>query len=231
MFRSLAVKTVRPAAFAGIRPAARVAVMPKRFYSEAKPAANPEATDAPAAGEAAEAAETPAGSELEKKLAEVTAKYEAKDKECAKFKDAYARAIADFRNLQKTTEREIEKSKAFALQKFAKDLVESVDNFDLALEAVAQEKLEGNSGNKDLIEFYQGIKMVQEVFERTLEKHGLTKMNPIGEEFDANLHEATFQVPQPDKKPGTIFHVQRVGFKLNDRVLRAPKVGVVAESE
>lgn len=204
----------------------RAAMMPKRFYSEAKEAAKPEAADA-----AAEAKDAPAGSELEQKLAEVTAKYEAKDKECAKFKDAYARSVADFRNLQKTTEREIEKAKAFALQKFARDLVESVDNFDLALEAVAQEKLEGNAANKDLIEFYQGIKMVQDVFERTLEKHGLTKMNPLGEEFDANLHEATFQVPQPDKKAGTIFHVQRVGFKLNDRVLRAPKVGVVAGSE
>lgn len=241
MFRSLALKSARPTAFAMMRPAVRMSVRgpmcapAQRFYSEnAKAeatAGEANAAKAEATSGEADAAAAPAATEIEKKLSELQAKYDAKDKECAKLKEGYARQVADFQNLQKTTQREIEKAKAFALQKFAKDLIESVDNFDIAIDAVAQEKLDAGAGNKDLVDFYEGVKMVQDVFERTLAKHGLTKMDPLGEDFDANLHEATFIVPQPDKKSGSIFHVQQVGFKLNDRVLRAPKVGVVADSE
>ena len=71
--------------------------------------------------------------------------------------------------------------------------------------------------------------MTQNVFEKTLEKHGVEKkMFPEGEKFDPNQHEATFEAPQPDKEPGTVLlFVQQAGFLLNDRVLRAAKVGVV----
>jgi molecular chaperone GrpE len=165
--------------------------------------------------------------ELKKRFDELKTKFDAKDKETALLKERYTRSVADFRNLQDTTKREIQKAKDYALQKFAKDLLESVDNFDRALSVVPEDKRDDRERHKELVDLYEGIKMTQDVFERTLSRHGLVKLNPLGEKFDPNVHEATFEVPQPDKEPGTVFHVQQTGFSLHDRVLRAPKVGVV----
>lgn len=188
-----------------------------RFYS-----AKAEGASEEGAAEGAAKEEAP-----EETKSEWQIKFENKDKDCAKFKDAYQRSVADFRNLQNTTQKEVEKQKAFALQKFAKDLIESVDNFDLAVRALPKETLEG--AGKDIQEFYNGITMVQGVLEKTLAKHGIVKVNPIDEKFDPNEHEALFQIPQEGKEPGTIIHVDRTGFKLHDRVLRAPKVGFVKD--
>lgn len=162
--------------------------------------------------------------QLNKEKFEINNKYLKKDKDYAELKDHYLRSVADFRNLQETTKREIQKAKDYALQKFSKDLLESIDNFDHALRAVSKDSVEANNEIKDL---YEGVKMVQTVFEKTLSRHGIVKIEPIGEKFNPNIHEATFEIPQPDKEPGTIFHVQQAGYSLNDRVLRAAKVGVV----
>ena len=125
-------------------------------------------------------------------------------------------------------------AKDFALQRFAKDLIDSVDNLDHALSSVAAppEKLgEGDdSVKKDLKTLYDGLKMTDTVVLQTLSKFGLERFDPMGEKFDPNLHEATFMTPQPDKEDGTVFHTQQKGWMLNGRVLRAAKVGVVKNS-
>ncbi|KAG7818551.1 hypothetical protein KL942_002626 [Ogataea angusta] len=180
--------------------------------------------------EAAEAAQT--GGEksiasLESELASTKEKLLAKDKECAELKDRYVRSVADFRNLQETTKREMQKAKDFALQQFAKDLLESIDNFGHALNAVKEETLKSN---QEVAQLYEGVKMTRDVFEKTLARHGLSKIDPVDEPFDPNRHEATFQAPAEGKEPGTVFHVQQPGFELNGRVLRPAKVGVVREN-
>lgn len=147
-----------------------------------------------------------------------------KDKDLAEMKNHYARAVADFRNLQETTKKEMQKAKDFALQKFAKDLLELLDNFGLALSSVKPETLELDQEVKNL---FEGVSMTRDVFEKTLLKHGIDKIDPMDQEFDPNQHEAVFEVPQPDKKAGTVFHVQQVGYTLNSRVLRPAKVGLV----
>ncbi|AOW03054.1 GrpE-domain-containing protein [Yarrowia lipolytica] len=208
-----------------------------RFYSDkaetkaedpeaAAEAAGPAANAADASASGASAAETktaPTAEEYEALLA----KFEKKDKECAQFKEHYQRAITDFRHLQETTKREIKKAHDFALAKFAKDLLDSVDNFDRALGVVPDEIKNDRENNKEIMNFYDGIKMTQDIFEKTLGKHGMKKLEPVGEVFDPNMHEAVFEAPQPDKEAGTVFFVQQTGFTLNDRILRAAKVGVV----
>lgn len=163
-------------------------------------------------------------SPLEKELAEMKEKFINKEKEAAEMKDRYVRSVADFRNLQETTKREIQKAKDFALQKFAKDLIESIDNFGHALGAVKEESIKTN---EEIAQLYDGVKMTRNVFEKTLNRHGLVKIEPLDEEFDPNKHEATFQAPNPEKKAGTVFFVQQPGYELNGRVLRAAKVGIV----
>ncbi|KAK3345409.1 GrpE-domain-containing protein [Neurospora tetraspora] len=155
---------------------------------------------------------------------------EAKDAEAREWKDKCLRTVADFRNLQERTAREVKQAKDFAIQKFAKDLVESVDNFDRALSVVPEEKLKSEEQSehfKDLVNLYEGLKMTENILLQTLKKHGLERIEPMGEVFNPNEHEATFMAPMPDKEHNVVFHVQQKGFKLNGRVLRPAQVGVV----
>lgn len=144
--------------------------------------------------------------------------------------DKCLRTVADFRNLQDRTQREVKNAREFAITGFAKDLVDSVDNLDRALSMVPQEKLsaeEKSDDVKDLVNLYDGLKMTSDILMNTLKKHGLERFDPTNEKFNPNEHEATFMAPQPDKENNTVFHVQQNGFKLNGRILRAAKVGVV----
>ncbi|MCJ1259406.1 Mitochondrial matrix cochaperone [Lignoscripta atroalba] len=154
---------------------------------------------------------------------------EAKNKEIIDLKDKYLRSVADFRNLQDRTKRDIQSARDFAITRFAKDLVDSVDNLDRALSTVPPEKLSQDDANKDLLSLYEGLKMTDGILMQTLQKHGLERFDPSekGEKFNPNLHEATFQTPVEGKEDGTVFHTQQKGFILNGRVVRAAKVGVV----
>lgn len=185
---------------------------------DASKAENPEVTEEAATDAAQEKTEETL---LREKLAE-------KDKALAEMKNHYAQSVADFRNLQQVTQQEVKKAKDFALQKFSKDLLESLDNFSLALGSVKEETLKVNEEVKNL---YDGVSMTRNILEKTLEKHGVEKIDPLGEPFDPNHHEATFEIPQPDKEPGTVFHVQQLGYTLNKRVLRPAKVGLVKDVE
>ncbi|KAH7122222.1 mitochondrial co-chaperone-like protein GrpE [Dendryphion nanum] len=155
---------------------------------------------------------------------------EKKDKEIVDLKDKYLRSVADFRNLQERTKREVQAAKDFALQRFARDLIDSVDNLDRALSTVPPEKLAPE--NNDLVTLHDGLKMTDTILMQTLKKHGLERFDPSieKEKFNPNIHEAVFQTPQPDKEDGTVFHTQQKGFTLNGRILRAAKVGVVKNS-
>ncbi|PBP22003.1 GrpE protein [Diplocarpon rosae] len=155
---------------------------------------------------------------------------EAKNKEIIELKDRYLRSVAEFRNLQERTKRDMQSAKDFAIQKFAKDLVESIDNLDRALSMVPPETLSASSeSNKDLIALHDGLKMTEGVLMSTLKKHGLERFDPSveGEKFNPNEHEATFMTPVQGKEDNTVFLTQQKGFKLNGRILRAAKVGVV----
>ncbi|CVL13444.1 probable heat shock protein MGE1 precursor [Fusarium fujikuroi] len=195
-----------------------------RWYSDAKE------TEAKPAEEA-KTEEKPAEAEKESDpLAELKKELAAKENEVKDWKDKCMRTVADFRNLQERTTREVKSAKDFAIQKFAKDLVDSVDNLDRALGMVPKDKLNAPDrpeGLEDLANLYEGLKMTEDILMNTLKKHGLERLNPEGEKFNPNEQEATFMTPQPDKEDGTVFFVQQKGFKLNGRVLRAAKVGVV----
>lgn len=144
--------------------------------------------------------------------------------------DKCLRTIADFRNLQDRTQRDIKNAREFALTGFAKDLVDTVDNLDRALSMVPQEKLAAEDKSdevKDLVNMYDGLKMTNDILMNTLKKHGLERFDPIGEKFNPNEQEALFMAPQEGKDNNTVFNVQQKGFRLNGRIIRAAKVGVV----
>lgn len=119
-------------------------------------------------------------------------------------------------------------ARKFAIQGFAKDLLDSIDNFDRALLAVPAEKLAAakTEENKDLQDLVDGLHMTQKILLNTLQKHGLERFDPSekvdgkAQKFDANLHEATFMAPAAGLEDGDVMHVQSKGFRLNGRVLR-----------
>lgn len=94
---------------------------------------------------------------------------------------------------------------------------------EIALTAVPEVVRSDRENHKDLVDLYNGLKMTEKIFLSTLERHGLKKVVPeVGERFDPNVHEATFQAP-PTKEgmeAGTVMHVMRSGFLLHGRVLR-----------
>ena len=150
--------------------------------------------------------------------------------------DKYLRSIADFRNLQERSKRDVETARNFAIQRFVTDLLESIDNLDRALSAVSPESLESNSeeaSNKDLVNLHSGLKMTESILLSTLKKHGIERFDPMegeGRKFDPNVDEAVFMAPMEGKDDGHIMHTQSKGYLLNGRVLRAAKVGVVKNS-
>jgi len=165
-----------------------------------------------------------APSEVEKAKAEL----EEKKKEALDFKDKYLRSVADFRNLQERTKREQASARDFAITRFAKDLVESIDNLDRALDVVPADALK-DGANKDLKNLYDGLKMTENILMSTLAKHGLERFDPSvnGDKFDPNRHDAQFMTKMEGKEDGTVFNTIQKGFVLNGRVIRAAKVGVV----
>ncbi|KUM56891.1 hypothetical protein ACN42_g10313 [Penicillium freii] len=212
---SLALRRTTQARLPAIRP---FAPRSTRFYStETK-----EATEAENAENAE--AEDPVKKELEQKT-----------KESIEFKDKWLRSVAESRNLVERNKRDMDAARKFAIQGFAKDLLDSIDNFDRALLAVPAEKLAAakTEENKDLLDLVAGLNMTQQILLNTLQKHGLERFDPAekvdgkAQKFDANLHEATFMAPAAGLEDGDVMHVQSKGFRLNGRVLRAAKVGVV----
>lgn len=110
----------------------------------------------------------------------------------------------------------------FAITRFAKDLIDSVDNLDRALTAVPEGALGSESSNKDLKDLHGGLKMTESILMQTLAKHGLVRFDPSekGEKFDPNVHEATFMTKMEGKEDGTVFNTIQKGFMLNGRVVR-----------
>jgi molecular chaperone GrpE len=151
--------------------------------------------------------------------------------------DSYLRSVADYRNLQDRTTRDRQQAHDFALQKFARDLLPSIDNLTHALNSVPSENISTPSSTAeqihgDLKNLHQGVQLMENVLLDVLKKHGLTKYDPTAEKakFDPNLHDAVFMAPQPDKEDGIVFHTQTPGYMLNGRVIRAAQVGVVKNS-
>jgi molecular chaperone GrpE len=144
-------------------------------------------------------------------------------KETADLKDKLLRALADMENLRRRTEREIGEARAYAISSFAGDLVGVVDNMRRALEAASDSKEGINGPAKALIE---GVELTERELLKALEKHGVKKFEPQGAKFDPNLHQALFEVPDPNVPAGMVAQVVQAGFMIGDRVLRPARVGV-----
>lgn len=140
------------------------------------------------------------------------------------LKDKLLRTLADMENLRRRTEREVADARSYAVANFARDMLNVADNVGRAIGSVPAEARESADGVfKGLIE---GIDLTERDLLKTLERHGVRKLDPQGQKFDPNLHQAMFEVPNPDVPSGTVVQVVQSGYVIGERVLRPALVGV-----
>lgn len=144
--------------------------------------------------------------------------------EKTELKDKLLRTLADMENLRRRTEREVADARAYSVTGFARDLLTVADNIRRALDAVpAQTRSAMDEALRALVE---GIELTERDLHKTLERHGVKKLSPEGERFDPNLHQAMFEVPNPDVPNGQVVQVVQDGYVIGERVLRPALVGV-----
>lgn len=134
----------------------------------------------------------------------------------AEIADVKARANADMYNFQKRVERETDNAKKYALEKFSTHLLEVVDNLERALQAAGDDE---NLVNQPVIE---GVRLTHKVLLNTLEKHGVTVVDPLGDAFNADQHEAVGI--DPETPAGQVANVLQKGYVLSGRLLRPAMV-------
>ncbi len=136
-------------------------------------------------------------------------------------RDIYLRKLAEFDNFRKRVDREREEIRLAGAEDFIRDLLPVLDNFERALE----------HADDDSGAFHQGVEMIAKQFKDTLERRGVAEVNPEGQPFDPELHEAVQRVEDSDQPPGTVAFVMLKGYTMGDRLIRPAMVGVVVESQ
>jgi molecular chaperone GrpE len=126
-------------------------------------------------------------------------------------------------NLRKRTQRDVQDARTYAVTNFARDMLSVSDNLRRAIDTIPPEMLEADASLKSLAE---GVEMTERAMLQALERHGVTKLEPEGQKFDPNFHQAMFEVPNPDLPNNTVVQVVQAGFAIGDRVLRPAMVGV-----
>jgi molecular chaperone GrpE len=132
------------------------------------------------------------------------------------------RALAEIENVRRRGAKERDDVSKYAITAFARDLLPVIDNLRRAIESVPEE-LRADEGLAGLV---AGIEMTERELLSVFDRHGIRRVEPLGEKFDHNLHQAIFEVEDSDEPAGTVVQVVQVGYVLADRLLRAAMVGV-----
>tara|TARA_R110000850_G_scaffold195562_9_gene321985 strand:+ start:276 stop:953 length:678 start_codon:yes stop_codon:yes gene_type:complete len=144
--------------------------------------------------------------------------------EVSDLRDQRLRMAAEMENLRRRTAREIKDAKTFAISGFARDMLQVSDNLQRALAAVPEQgESTDDNGLKTLIE---GVELTERAMLSTLERHGVRKLEPMGQKFDPNYHQAMYEVPNTEVANNTVVDVVQPGYVIGDRMLRPAMVGV-----
>ena len=145
------------------------------------------------------------------------------EKERDELKDQYYRTAAEMENVKRRAARDVEQANKYGPLSFIRDLTTPLDNMQRALDTAPEDR-------DGLDETYRniliGLEMTVQEITKIMEKHGVNVVNPEGEKFDYNHHQAMFEVPTDDAEPGTVVAVAQQGYVLHDRLIRPAMVGV-----
>lgn len=153
-------------------------------------------------------AEAAAGSELEAALTKAEENWE-----------RYLRAAAELDNVRKRASRDVEKARKFALESFGRDLLDVRDSLEMGLAA---------ADTADADSLREGSAATLKLLETVMERFGVEQLDPVGEPFDPELHEAMTMQPSADAEPNSVLTVIQKGYTLNGRLLRPARVIVAA---
>ena len=142
--------------------------------------------------------------------------------ELADTKDRLLRALAETENVRRRAQREREDASKYAIAGFAKDLLSAADNLRRALESLPESEAKDERTRSLLA----GVAATERELLGVFERHGIKRIDPKGERFDHNFHQAIFEVERPGAAPGTVIEVLQPGYVLHDRLLRPAMVGV-----
>ncbi len=142
------------------------------------------------------------------------------------FRDKWMRAEAEMANVRTRAKRDADDARQYAVQKFARDVVEAADNLRRGLSSLPDEA----EGEPEIVtKLRNGFEGVERSFLSLLERNGIARVDPTGQAFDANLHQAMAEQPSAEHAPGTVMQAWTAGWTLNGRLLR-PAMVVVAKA-
>lgn len=139
--------------------------------------------------------------------------------EKAELKDKLLRTLAEMENLRRRTARDVQDGRTYAVTAFARDMLNVADNIARALESAPKD---ADGATKALVE---GVSLTERDLLKTLERHGVKKLEPVGQKFDPNFHQAMFEAPS-EHPAGYVSTLVQAGYAIGDRVLRPAMVGI-----
>jgi molecular chaperone GrpE len=171
-----------------------------------------------------ETAEGRAAAEAEELSPE--ARVAALEAELAEQKERLLRALAETENVRRRSQREREDASKYAVAGFAKELLSVADNLRRALDSLPAEE----ASDQRTVSLLEGVEATERELLGVFERNGIRRIDPDGERFDHNFHQAIFEAERPGKPAGTIIEVLQPGYVLHDRLLRPAMVGVAKET-
>jgi molecular chaperone GrpE len=144
--------------------------------------------------------------------------------EKAELRDKLLRSLAEMENLRRRVEKDLADARTYGVTRFARDMLEVADNLRRAVETFPAEAKAAAEGHlKTLIE---GVELTERDLLKKMESHGVRKLEPDGQKFDPNFHQAMFEAADETKPNGTVIAVVQSGYVIGERVLRPAMVGV-----
>src|SRR5579864_8714800 len=163
----------------------------------------------------AETGSEPSGVSLEEQIRQA-------ELEAADLKDRLLRALAETENVRRRAERERTDATKYGVTQFARDLLDVADNLRRAIDSVPEAQVRDDATRNLLA----GVAATERALLAAFERHGIKRLDPKGERFDHNFHQAIFEAENTGKPAGTVIEVLQPGYLLHDRLLRPAMVGV-----
>lgn len=138
--------------------------------------------------------------------------------------DLYLRAVAELENVRRRSTRDLENAHKFGIERFAREMLAVKDSLEMGIEA-------GAGDEATLTSLVEGTDMTLKMLIQALEKFGVMEVDPLGEPFDPEFHEALSMQPSPDVEPNSVLNVIQKGYRLHDRLLRPARVIVAKAME
>jgi molecular chaperone GrpE len=169
-------------------------------------------------------AENPAAEEVQDEMESPFAKLES---ELEKLRNEVLYAQAETQNVRRRLEKEKTDASAYAATGFARDILSVADNLSRALTAIPAD-LRDDERLKPML---TGIEMTAKEVDSVFQRHGITKIEAMGEKLDPNRHQAMVELPHAEAEPGTVIQEMQAGYMIKDRLLRPALVGVSKKPE